>query len=178
MVMRGQFSMKNVVLIGFMGAGKTAVGRLLAQRLNMQYLDTDEMIEKREGRTINDIFAGPGESFFRDVESKILDIIADVRDHVISTGGGIILRRENVLKLKGMGVVVLLWADPGTIYERLKDTDDRPLLKAEDSRKKIKEILDNREPIYRETADHVVDTSGLSPEEACNRIMAFLKKEK
>ena len=170
--------MKNIILIGFMGTGKSAVGRCLAKALNMQYIDTDEMIEKREGRTINDIFAGPGESFFREAEAEMLDILEGVKDHVIATGGGIILRSSNVEKLKKLGKIVLLWTRPEIISERLKDKSDRPLLNVPDPSAKIREILDQRKPLYEKAADMVVDTSTLSAEDACNKIAEGLREER
>jgi len=174
--------MENIILIGFMGAGKTEVGRLLAEKLKMTYVDTDEIIEKEQGRSINDIFAKDGEEKFRDMESAVLSSLAKMKDHVISTGGGMVLRPANVKKLKELGPLVLLWADPEVVYNRVKDTGARPLLNVKDPKNRIKEILDFRAPIYRNVADLEVDTSALSPEEACNRIIAFVnvsgKKEK
>lgn len=168
--------MENIILIGFMGAGKTEVGKLLAKKLKMTLLDTDSMIEKEQGKSINDIFAKEGEGAFRDMESKMLDELANKKMRVISTGGGIILRPGNIKKLQALGRVVLLWAGPDTVYERLKNEKNRPLLNVEDPKARIREILAFREPIYRSVAELEVDTSRLSPEEACNRIMAYLKK--
>jgi shikimate kinase len=170
--------MENIILIGFMGAGKTEVGKLLAKKLKMTYIDTDDIIEKKQGRSINDIFAGDGEESFRDMESAILDGLANLKDHVVSTGGGMILRPSNVKKLKDLGPLILLWANPEVVYERTKNTKERPLLNVDDPKKKIKEILDFRTPIYRNVADLEVDTSSLSPEDACNRIMEYIKGDK
>lgn len=171
-------SANNVVLIGFMGVGKTEVGKLLAKKLKMDYIDTDAIIEGHEKRPINDIFASSGEQAFRDMETETLDGLSGVSNKVISTGGGIVLRPENVDKLKKMGVLILLWSSPKTIFKRLKHAGNRPLLNVEDPMARINEILEFRTPIYKSIADFEVDTSVLSPEEACNRIVGFLRKRK
>ncbi len=168
--------MKNIILIGFMGVGKTEVGKLLAKKLNMTYIDTDSIIENEQGMEINDIFNEKGEESFRDMETKLLDNIAKLKDHVIATGGGIVLRPGNIKKLKSMGPLVLLTSDPETIHKRVKGSGTRPLLNVEDPNAKIKEILEFRMPIYRGIADLEVDTSLLSPEEASNKIAEFAKE--
>lgn len=158
--------------------GKTEVGKILADRLDLTYIDTDSMIEQQQGISINDIFEKGGEESFRDMESALLDGLKSITGHVISTGGGMILRPENVKKLKSLGPLVLLWAEPEVVYKRLKDTGDRPLLNVGDPLKKIKEILESRTPVYKSVADLEVDTSSLSPEVACNRIIKFISKHK
>ena len=168
----------NIILIGFMGVGKTETGRLLAKKLKMTYIDTDAIIENEQGMTINDIFAKKGEESFRDMETKLIGMLAKIDGHVVATGGGMILRPDNVKNLKGMGPLVLLWADPDTVYERVKDSGGRPLLNVEDQKAKIKEILFFRAPIYKGIADLEIDTSLLSPEEASNRIIKFVKEGK
>ena len=168
--------MKNVVLIGFMGVGKTEVGGLLASELGMAYIDTDSMIEAKQGRLINEIFAVDGEDKFRDMETAVLDELKGTEGHVISTGGGIILRPDNIKKLKSLGPVVLLRASPEVSYERLKGLSDRPLLKVDKPLDKIKEILSFREPIYRAVADIEVDTSKITQKETCRKIIECLKK--
>jgi len=169
---------ENVILIGFMGAGKTEIGKKLAEKLKMTYIDTDSVIEKEQGMSINDIFEKSGEACFRDMESRVLDSLKGTNKRVISTGGGMILRPENVKKMKALGPLVLLWAEPEVVYERIKDMGTRPLLNVEDPKKKIVEILELRAPIYKSVADLEVDTSRLSTEEACNKIIKFLKRSK
>lgn len=168
----------NVILIGFMGVGKTEVGKCLAGELGFKYIDTDAMIEADEGKSINRIFSENGEESFREMESRVLERLAGSKKCVISTGGGIVLRPENVKKMKKLGWLILLWSDPEVIYQRTKKSDIRPLLNVADPKKKILEILEFRTPIYRSIADLEIDTSVLSPEEACNKITAFLRKEK
>jgi len=168
----------NIILIGFMGVGKSETGKLLAKKLKMTYIDTDAIIENEQGMTINDIFSKKGEESFRDLESKLINKLEKIDGHVVATGGGMILRPANVKKLKGMGPLILLWADPDTVYERVKEAGTRPLLNVEDQKAKIKDILEFRAPIYKGIADLEVNTSRLSPEEASNRIMKFLKEGK
>jgi shikimate kinase len=168
----------NIILIGFMGAGKTEVGKLLARKLRMTYVDTDAIIESEQAMTINDIFAKKGEESFRDMETGLLDKLSGLDGHVVATGGGMVLRPGNVKKLKEMGPLVLLWADPETVFERVKGAGTRPLLNVEDRKAKIREILEFRAPIYKGVADLEVNTSLLSAEEASNRIMKFVKEGK
>jgi len=168
----------NIILIGFMGVGKTEVGKLLAKKLKMTYIDTDSIIEEEQKMSINDIFAKKGEESFREMETGLLDKLGALEDRVISTGGGIILKILNVKKLKSMGPLILLWADPDTIFERVKGEGTRPLLNVDDQKKRIREILQFREPIYKAIADLEVDTSRLSPEEASNKIVKFVKEGK
>jgi len=168
--------MNNIILIGFMGVGKTETGKLLAKKLKMTYIDTDAIIENEQGMTINDIFAKKGEESFREMETKLIGKLAKIDGHVVATGGGMILRPDNVKKLKAMGPLVLLWADPDTVFKRVKESGTRPLLNVSDQKAKIKEILEFRAPIYKGIADLEVDTSLLSPEEASNRIIKFVKE--
>jgi shikimate kinase len=171
--------MKNIILIGFMGVGKTEVGKLLAKELNMTYVDTDSMIEKEQGRSINDIFSDDdGENAFRNMETAVLKGLEGKTGFVVSTGGGIVLRQENVKMLKSMGPLVLLSAEPDVIYGRIKLESHRPLLKGSDPKSKIAAMLKARISLYEKAADLKVDTSSLSPSEACNTIIAYLRKAK
>ncbi len=165
----------NIILIGFMGTGKTVAGKRLASLLEFGYLDTDTLIEKTEGKAISDIFAQKGEEYFRSVETRVLDTLGQYNNLVISTGGGIVLREENVKKLKELGTIVLLTAGPDTIIERLKDDESRPLLKTPDRRKKIDEILSERNPIYEAAADFEIETSDISADEVARQIIKETK---
>jgi shikimate kinase len=165
----------NIILIGFMGVGKSAIGHKLAQELGMDYLDTDELIEKTEKMSINDIFEKKGESYFRDLETEVIKTLEDYDNFVISTGGGMVLREENVKMLKETGPLVLLWADPEIVYQRVKQETHRPLLNVPDPKAEIKKILDYRMPIYNRAADFKVDTSKLNVSEAVSGIMQWLK---
>jgi shikimate kinase len=165
----------NIVLIGFMGVGKTAVGQKLAQQLDLSYLDTDDLIEKTEGSSINEIFVKKGEPYFRQLETEVLKTLQDYDKFVISTGGGIVLREENVRILKEIGPLILLWAEPMVVYERVKAESHRPLLTVPDPQEEIHKILAVRKPLYQRAADFTVDTSSLKVEEAVKEIMQWLK---
>lgn len=165
----------NIILIGFMGAGKTAVGKQLAEELTLKYIDTDDLIEKTERRSINDIFKKKGEPYFRNMETEVLKTLQEYDNFVIATGGGIVLREENVKILKELGPLVLLWAEPAIVYERIKGESHRPLLQVEDPKEEINKILSQRKPIYQRVADFVVDTSNLKVEDAVKEISQWLK---
>ena len=167
----------NIILIGFMGSGKSAIGHQLAKELGLNYLDADELIEKTEKISINRIFAEKGEPYFRDLETEVIKNLEDYDDFVISTGGGMVLRPENVKMLKGIGPLVLLWADPDSVYQRVKSETHRPLLNVPDPVAEIKKILDYRTPIYNKVADLKVDTSKLNVEEAVSKIIQWLKSK-
>jgi shikimate kinase len=165
----------NLILIGFMGVGKSEVGKLLASRLGLTFTDCDALIEEQEGQIISAIFSSQGEEHFRDLETRLLESLAGQDGLLLSTGGGMVLRAENVKLLKKMGPLVLLTAREEVILNRLKDTEDRPLLKG-DKAQSVKEILSKRDPVYNKVADLKVDTSDLTPEKAVEEIVKWLKK--
>jgi len=157
---------KNLVLIGFMGCGKSTVGRELHRNLGYPLVDTDQEIEQRTGRTIRQIFADEGEPAFRDMETALLRELAeesgtDQAPRIISTGGGICGREENRELLRRMGYVVWLHAPVDVIVERTSKNQDRPLLVTDDPRARIVALMAEREPLYRETAHLDIDTTGL-----------------
>jgi len=161
--------MVNLALIGFMGTGKTSVGRLLAEQLRFEFLDTDELIQSRTGRTINDIFAQDGEPAFRELERQVVDELATRQQTVISTGGGLPTQPENLTKLKQHALVVCLWTAPEKIWERVKNQSHRPLLHAADPQQKIRDLLAARAPFYRQ-ADVLVNTDQRSAREVAQQI--------
>jgi len=165
----------NLVLTGFMGTGKTAIGRVLAQRLNMDFVDTDQEIEALAGMTVNEIFARRGEEYFRRIEEEAVKKAASRQHCVIATGGGVVLRPQNVQALRESGYIVCLKASPEVICERVKD-QLRPLLLPDGSEKRIREILTQREPFYRE-ADWWLDTSFLDLETAVERIKKWFEEK-
>lgn len=168
-------SQENIFLIGPMGAGKTTIGRHLATLVHKRFLDADHEIEKRTGVSIPVIFEIEGEVGFRRRESMVISELTQEQDIVLATGGGVVLLEENRQALKQRGTVVYLHADLETLVERTRRDRNRPLLQTEDPRAKIIELLRQREPIYRQVADIVVDTGQRAPSGVARDIVARLK---
>jgi len=154
--------MKNsIALIGFMGTGKTVVGKLLAEKFGKGFIELDMEIEKTAGKSIPDIFRDDGEIHFRDLEIEAVKQIAGKKNVVIACGGGIVLNMVNIFRLKQECVIVCLTAAPEVILQRVSgDKDNRPLLASADRKNKIKELLEFRLPFYDRAADITIDTSG------------------
>lgn len=151
----------NIILIGFMGSGKTSVGIRLSYALKRTMIDTDKWIEKKNGMTVSEIFAKQGEKEFRRMETDCIRGFIENENHqIISTGGGLPVREENHALLKELGRVYYLKAAPETVYERLKGDTTRPLLQGDDPMSKIKELLAVRAPLYEKCADVIIDVSG------------------
>lgn len=152
---------RRILLIGPRGSGKTTVGRRLAARLAWSFVDADELLEAREGRSVAAIFAADGEAGFRDRESVLLSELAQKPDHVIATGGGIVLRPENRRTLRVAGFCIWLTADPTTLWARIQadpaTAARRPALTPLLGRAEVERLLTEREPLYREVAHLVVD---------------------
>lgn len=165
---------KNIVLIGFMGSGKSAVSRLLAKKLNRKTVSTDELIIQREKLSIAEIFEKKGEGYFRELERKLIAEIVQQQNLIIDCGGGIVLQQGNVDDLKKSGIVVYLKASVDDIYERTKNQKHRPLLNVEDPKAKIKELLMAREPLYAQ-AHHMIDTSEKTAYDVTEEIIGFIK---
>ncbi|HAP93163.1 MAG TPA: shikimate kinase [Desulfotomaculum sp.] len=167
--------MINIVLIGFMGTGKTIVGKRLAARLGWEFIDTDSEVEQVTGKTIPQIFTRDGEIRFRSEERIVMQKLALRQCLVIATGGGAVLDPENVANLKKNGILICLSADPETIYYRVKGKRHRPLLDGKDDlRRRIGELLIERAPAYQ-VADFTVDTSRCRPDEVVDKIVDYLK---
>ena len=167
--------MKNIVLVGFMGTGKTEVGKILSKKLGYALIDADTEIEKKQNMTITEIFRQQGEPAFRDIESEIIKKLAGMKKTVISTGGGAVLRPENISNLKSNGVVVCLSATPETVLQRTSVNNDRPLLQTENPLQKINELLEYRKPYY-EKADIMIDTENKNPLEIAEEIIKKITK--
>lgn len=147
------------MLVGLPGSGKTTVGRQLARRLKLPFVDTDQTIEERLGCSIRDYFAREGEDAFRDVEQRVIDeLTLGGADQVLSTGGGAVLREANRQHLHDRGRVVYLRSYPEELYRRLKHDTSRPLLQVADPMAKLRELFETRDPLYRETAHFVMET--------------------
>jgi shikimate kinase len=161
---------RNLALVGFMGTGKSSVGRLAAESLRFAFLDTDRVIEARAGKTISEIFAQEGEAAFRDWERRIVEELARRGQTVIATGGGLPANEANLASLKTHALVVCLWASPETIYARVRNHSHRPLLNEPDPLEDIRRLLAVREPYYRQ-ADVLVNTERRSLREVAQQVI-------
>ena len=168
--------MKNIILLGFMGSGKTTIAMKLSHRLKMDYVSIDDMVEKKEKATINEIFTKKGEDYFRDVESGCLRQACALDNAVIDTGGGIVLRDENWASMKEGGITICLTADENAIMSRTKKYKHRPLLNVEDPKLKIRSLMAKRAPFYAK-ADYCVDTGNFTVKQAVDEIVKILVKK-
>lgn len=166
----------NIVLIGFMGAGKTTVSDYLSTMFDMDIIEMDQEITDREEMSIPDIFATFGEEYFRDLETSLLVELQDRKNVIISCGGGTALRENNVAEMKKNGRVVLLTASPETIYERVKDSDDRPVLKGRKNVDGIAELMEQRREKYEAAADIVVQTDHKTVLQVCEELVQRLSE--
>jgi len=152
-------ALENIVLIGFMGSGKSSVGRMIASKLDQRFLDTDHLIVQKSGQEISEIFKAQGESYFRDQERLTLESLQDTTRCIIATGGGIITCPENIPLLHQLGFVVWLTANEEVIFDRVSRSTKRPLLQTANPRETISNLLAQRNPLYHEAAQFTVDTS-------------------
>ena len=169
----------TVFLTGFMGSGKSTVGRQLSRRLGLPFMDTDSRIEKEQKKSITDIFAAEGEEAFRKMETQVLRAVREEGvSRVVSTGGGLPTREENRGIMKEAGMVVFLRVRPETVYTRLQGDTTRPLLQKADPQAEIRRLLAERNPVYESGADLIVDVDGRTPEELAEEIAAGLLEGK
>ena len=162
--------MKNIVLVGFMGTGKSAVGKKLAEKLKRDFLELDDSIEAKEKMPIKDIFEKKGEPYFRMVEKEVIKEASSRKNIVISAGGGAIVDEENFKNLKNSGTIIYLKASLETILKRTKGLKTRPLLNVPDPKKQIEELLKKREPYYNK-ADFSIDTDNITAEQVAENIL-------
>ena len=167
---------RSIVLIGMMGAGKSAVGCCLQRRTGLALFDTDEIVSSKFGMSIPEIFAKHGENKFREAEAKALRALAVPKQTIIVTGGGIVLRQENVGLLRRMGALVWLDGNEDTLFARASRERNRPLLQTKNRRKTFSQIFDARRSLYADIADVRVDTSVLTDEEISVAILSKLGK--
>jgi shikimate kinase len=160
----------NIALIGFMGSGKSSVGRMLAAQLKFEFMDTDDLIERRAGRTITEIFDRDGEARFRQFERELVEQMVSWRRKVISTGGGLGASQENLISLKHHSLVVCLWASPEQIWRRVSRQSHRPLLHDPDPLMKIQTLLAIRRPFYVQ-ADVLISSDNRSVREVTSHIL-------
>jgi shikimate kinase len=167
----------NIVLIGFMGCGKSSIGRRLAGRLAHDFLDSDDLITARAGKSITEIFAEEGEERFRERETAELRELLDSPKIVLATGGGAILRAENRDLLRRIGTVVWLHSDPDTLFERASRSRRRPLLEVENPRTTFNTLLEARLPIYQEACTLKFDATGHSHDQTVEGIIRAIERE-
>lgn len=165
----------NIFLVGFMGAGKTTVSKYLSSMLSIERVEVDELIIKKEGMSVNSIFEEYGEEYFRNCESSTLIELEKRNQLVVSCGGGIVLREENIASMKKNGRVVLLTATPETTLERLKDSDERPILRNNMNVEFIAGLMEKRREKYLKAADIIVETDGKTVPEVCEEIARKLE---
>jgi shikimate kinase len=168
--------MNNIYLVGFMGTGKTAVGKELAKKKKWRFLDLDELIELREKRTIADIFAKEGEPYFRHAEKQVLKEVAKEKKFVVACGGGVVINPDNIRTMKETGIIICLSASPQVILARTSTYRRRPLLNVADPKKQIELLLKIRAPYYAK-ADKTIDTSKMSLKEAVDKIIKLTSKK-
>jgi len=169
--------MKNLVLVGFMGSGKTSAGKLAAQRLGMKFVDMDNLIEQRVGRTISQIFEKEGEPFFRRLERTLVRDLADGQDHVIAAGGGVVLDPNNLRDFSRTGVVICCWVDAAVAHERTKYTKHRPLLEIDADRpKRLENLLRQREALYKAIPNRI-DTSAMTVAQQAETIVRMYQEK-
>jgi len=168
-------SKQNIVLVGFMGTGKTVTGRVLARRTGMELVDMDSIIEERQGKTIPEIFAQDGEPAFRAMERELAKELSKRSGLIISTGGGIVLNPDNIADFAKTGLVVCLKASPETVFQRLEKDTNRPLLSG-DKKGQISTLLAKRKPLYDAIA-HGIDTDGLTDEQTADPILKLYALE-
>ena len=162
----------NVILVGFMGTGKTAAGKALAEKIGFKFIDTDLMVEAEAKKSIPDIFRLEGEAQFRKYEADAIKRINHLKNYVIATGGGAVMMDDNIANMKRAGMVVCLTATPDVIFERTQRNDYRPLLQTQEPLKKILSLLKIREPQYQK-ADYIIDTSNLSVDAVVQTIISL-----
>ncbi len=160
----------NIVLIGFMASGKTTVGEILAKRMERDFVDLDIMIEAAEGVSINEIFATHGEGYFRDLESRMIEEVSDKEDLILAVGGGAVMRKKSVERLKSGGILYLLAIDAAEVMSRIEGDRSRPLLETDDSERRVEELLEKRLAVYEEVSDCEVSTVGREPDEVAEEI--------
>jgi shikimate kinase len=168
--MNAERHIRNLALIGFMGSGKSTVGHLIARTLGFEFVDTDHLIEARAGMSITEVFARRGETAFRELEKTVVDELADREHAVISTGGGVGANPELLASLKRHALVVWLWVSPDIIWQRVRHQTHRPLLQVADPEARIRELLVQRTPVYRQ-ADVLVNAGARRTPEVVDQVV-------
>lgn len=165
---------KNIYLIGFMGVGKSTVSKRLKRLTGLEEIDTDAEIVKREGRSINEIFASEGEAYFRAIETKLMKELSETTNRIVSCGGGVALRSENVKAMRAGGEVIYLRAKPATIFEHVKNDHNRPILEGHMNVEYIAELMQKRAPWYEAAQTLAIDTDGKHSDQVAKEIVQML----
>lgn len=167
----------NIYLIGMMGSGKTVTGRRLATMLGMDFVDLDQMIEQKTGRSISELFEKESEAYFRDQESVLLKEVSSIGSRVVATGGGAVLQPENVECMRRTGKIVFLKTSLEDLWPRVKDKKDRPLLGKGNPREALAKIYASRAPLYEKAYDFEVNTDGQKAEAVARKILDWIQKK-
>lgn len=167
----------HIFLIGFMGSGKSTVAKYLSSAYQMKQIEMDEQIEKDEGRSISSIFEKEGEEYFRTLETELLKSLDPRETFVVSCGGGAAVKEENVREMKEKGRIILLSAQPETVYARVKNSHNRPLLEGNMNVSYIKDLMDKRQKLYERAADFQVKTDGRTAKDIGEEIIKQIRKE-
>ena len=167
---------KNIYLIGMMGTGKSSAGKLAASEMSMNFIDSDQSIEKIAQKSVNEIFASEGEKSFRDMEKDFIQFGHPRDNSIISCGGGLCMNEGVFEEMRSRGTIICLWAEPETIFDRVKNDNTRPLLQVKNPTLQIKNIIDARSRIYQ-MADFVIKTDGFKVEEVASRIIETSSKK-
>lgn len=168
--------MRNIFLIGYMGTGKSTVAAFISKEYGLDVMEMDEVLVQQEEMSISDIFRTHGEEYFREVETNLLKEICMLTNQVVSCGGGVVLRSQNIEEMKGCGTIVLLSARPETILERVEGDSSRPLLQGNKNLAFITDMLEQRRPKYEGAADIVVQTDGKSVSNICKEIFDKIER--
>jgi len=166
----------NIILVGFMGTGKTTVGKILAGRLRRKFVDMDRVIEERAGKPISLIFSEDGEPYFRNMERALVQELAAGKNQIIAAGGGIVLNPDNISDFSRSGKVICLLASENEILRRVAGSTARPLLEKGDKYQRILDLMETRRPLYEAIPDRV-NTVGLTPEEVAETILLMVNAE-
>ena len=175
MLFKGVMSSRNIILLGFMGSGKSTVGRLVAARLDRTFVDMDQEIEARAGKAISRIFAEEGEAHFRALERDLVRELAGKENLVIAGGGGIVLNPQNIAEFERTGVLVYLMADLEALYRRVARATHRPLLEGGDKKEKLTTLFEKRKPLY-DAMKNRVDTSRLTAAAVADEVLALFNR--
>jgi len=157
-----------------MGSGKSTVGKVLARELDLDWVDIDHEIEKQENKTIQSIFDNDGEKYFRDLETRYLEKILSCENRVVSTGGGVVLKQDNIETMKKLGTVVFLNAESSQIIENVKNDEKRPLLRGEKLEEKVNKLMGERAALYLEASDIIIQTNGKNIQSIVDEIISLL----